>query len=65
MARPGLIAMRPEPSKATPLIAAVAPWSAGIARRVHAAPPLVLSHAAPYDVLPLDTAPEITVAFPW
>ena len=42
--------MRPEPSKATPPIAALAPWSAGIARRVHAVPPLVLSQAAPYDV---------------
>ncbi len=44
--RPGLTATRPEPSKATPLIKAAAPWSAGIVRRVHAAPPFVLSQAA-------------------
>ncbi len=44
--RPGLTAMSPEPSKPRPLISVPAPWSAGIITRVHAVPPLVLSHAA-------------------
>src|SRR5712691_11243868 len=66
--RPGRTAMSPEPSNPRPLIAVPAPWSAGIVTRVHAAPSLVLSHAAPYDVLAVapvfDTVPEITVALP-
>ena len=61
--------MSPEPSNPRPLIAVPAPWSAGIVTRVHAAPSLVLSHAASYDVPPLApalerTVPEITVALP-
>ncbi len=44
--RPGLTAISPEPSAATPLIVVPAPWSAGMLSRVHVVPPLVLSHAA-------------------
>src|SRR5271154_3158807 len=62
--RPGRTARRPEPSKPRPLIVVPAPWSAGIVTRVHAAPSLVLSHAASYDVRPVATVPEITVALP-
>ena len=62
--RPGLTAISPEPSEATPLIVIPAPWSAGIFSRVHAVPPLVLSHAALYAPVRVATAPEITVALP-
>ncbi len=62
--RPGLTAISPEPSEATPLIVVPAPWSAGIFSRVHAVPPLVLSHAALYVPVRAVTAPEITVALP-
>src|SRR6266702_1884818 len=53
--RPGLTAISPEPSEATPLIVIPAPWSAGIFSRVHA----VL-----YAPVRVATAPEITVALP-
>ena len=65
--------MSPEPSNPRPLIAVPAPWSAGIVTLVHAAPSLVLSHAASNEVPPLapvlgavleSTVPEITVALP-
>ena len=61
--------MSPEPSNPRPLIVVPAPWSAGIVTLVHAAPSLVLSHAASYDVPPLTpvlatTVPEISVALP-
>src|ERR1700745_1727399 len=64
--RPGRTATSPEPSDPRPLMAALAPWSAGMLSLVHAGPPLVLSHATSEEALALvfQTAPEITVAVP-
>ena len=63
--RPGLTAMNPEPSDPRPLIAAPAPWSAGMLSRVQVVPPLMLRHAtSPLAPVFETTAPEITVALP-
>ena len=62
--RPGRTASRPEPSKARPVIAVPAPWSAGTVTRVHVDPPSVLSQTPEYVVPAPLTWPEITVSGP-